>query len=284
MIATCTDVPVHALADDHSLVAALDVAGYDASLIPWDDPKHDWRADDLVVIRSTWDYTLRREAFLAWTRSVPRLLNSSEVVEWNTDKRYLQELADAGIPIVPTSWSQSAESLAALPDCGEFVIKPTVSAGARDTRRFGQGDRIAAQAHLESIVGAGKVAMIQPYVTQIETEGETALVFIGGRFSHAMRKGPLLKLGAAALNAETFAQDMSLRTATPQQRALAESVLALVPGGPKRLLYARVDVVPSESGEPMLIELEVTEPSLFLTEAPGTVDTLVAAIGSSLAG
>ena len=170
--------------------SALREAGHAVDLVRWDDDAVDWASYDLAVVRSCWDYAWRLEEFLAWAADVSdgatRLRNPVEVLRWNTDKTYLREVERAGLPVVPTVWDPTrAEE---LPDAAEWVVKPSVSAGSRDTARW--ADPVDVLAHVAGLVGAGRTAMVQPYLTSVDDAGETAMLFIGGRFSHAVRKGP----------------------------------------------------------------------------------------------
>ncbi|PZS33044.1 MAG: hypothetical protein DLM59_07095, partial [Pseudonocardiales bacterium] len=153
----------------------------------------DWDAFDLSVVRSTWDYTDRHERFLAWADSVPRLHNPAGVLRWNTDKHYLGELAAAGVPVVPTDFVEPGEQVR-LPGSGEYVVKPAVSAGGRDTARYGSGQTAAARTHMAALLAAGRTVMVQPYLGRVAEEGETTLIYLGGVFSHGARTGELLSL------------------------------------------------------------------------------------------
>lgn len=262
LLATCAEVPA---GDDDEQVAidALRTAGIDARPAVWDDPAVDWSAADLVVVRSTWDYNQRRAEFLAWARSVPRLANPADVLDWNSDKTYLRQLGDAGLPVVPTSWYEPGDKVHDHP--GDLVVKPTVSAGAKDTRRH--RDAASARAHAEQLLAAGRPVMVQPYVAGVDSAGETGLVWMADRFSHAFRKGALLAAGAEATGGLYAVEEIGARNPSPGEREAAERVLdalaALSPAGRDELLYARVDLVPDPSGEPLLLELELTEPSLW---------------------
>lgn len=258
-------------ADAVPLLAALASRGLDAELVPW-DAEAEWEAFDLVVVRSTWDYTLRPAEFLAWAAKLPRLANRADVLAWNTDKRYLRDLAAAGVPVVPTLWDP-----AELPEWPDYVIKPAVSAGARDTARWSAGEAVQAKAHLERLLAAGKTVMVQPYLDAIDTAGETALVFIDGEFSHGARKEPILKPGAGIT-------ELNGGTITPREPSRAELALArqVLQAAPDDLLYARVDLIPGPDGSPVLLELELTEPQLFLRQAPGAVDRFADAIARRL--
>ncbi|WBB75468.1 hypothetical protein O7602_08135 [Micromonospora sp. WMMD1128] len=275
--------------DDRLVLGPLAARGVTADIAVWDDPTVDWAAYDLVVLRSPWDYALRRDEFVAWARTVPALTNPADVVAWNTDKRYLAELSAAGVPTVPTVWIRPGESWTP-PAGGEHVLKPAVSAGSQDTGRYDLADpehRELASAHVRRLGDAGRVTMVQPYLDAVDTAGETALLYLAGpsglAFSHAIRKGPMLTgpdLGGAALYKE---ERIDARAATDEQRAVAEKVLAAVPGGADRLLYARVDLIPGPDGSPVLVELELTEPSLFVGYADGAPDRLADAVTTHLA-
>ena len=262
--------------DDEPFRDALLARGVDAVPAVWDDPGQDWASYDLVVVRSTWDYTDRLGDFLAWARAVPRLANPANVLEWNTDKTYLRGHAEGGVPVVPTRWAASPVSLRELAgDWDDVVVKPHVSAGARDTVHCAAGSA-EGQALLEQIVASGRIAMVQPYLVSVEGYGERSLVHVEGTFAHAVRRNP-------ALSTDGFTRyDAARVEPTEEELALARRVLDAV-GEP--LLYARVDVVPGPDGTPLLIELELTEPQLFLrfNEPAGALlaDAAVARAGSA---
>lgn len=289
-LATCSALP-NLDTDDASVVGALEARGIDAAIAVWDDPDVDWAAFDAVVIRNTWDYTERPREFVAWARSVPRLINPAEVVAWNVDKSYQRALERAGLPIVPTIWldpERNFDSRAIhtrFPAFGDFVIKPTISAGSRDTGRY-QADvtpsRALAITHAKNLLQAGRHVMIQRYLKQVDTVGETALVFFDGELSHAVRKEPLLD-GPYRSDGELYkVETMSAREASSAEREVAERVVAalpgLVPGVDGPLLYARVDLIPDDEGNPVVLELELTEPSLFLAMSPGALDRFADAV------
>jgi hypothetical protein len=261
-------------------LAALGISGVPAV---WDDPKVDWSVFELAVVRSCWDYHHRRDEFLDWSRRVPRLVNSAEILEWNTDKRYLRELADSGVPIVPTVWLEP-ERQWILPDHGEWVIKPAVSLASLDTGRYlmtDPGQRRQAVEHVRRLQRAGRTVMVQPYLAGVDTEGETSIVYIGGSYSHALRRRAILDgpdNGIDRRFQDNWEHDLQRQQPTEAQARLARQALAAVPGGPDRLLYARVDLLPGPDGAPVLIELELTEPALFISFADGAVERFAAAI------
>ena len=190
-IATFAAMPPE-FTDDERVADALVDLGAEVAHLPWDDAGADWPAYDAVVIRSTWDYAFRRDEFVAWAESVgARLHNSPAVVRWNSDKRYLAGLAEAGIPVVETAFVGNGDPPSAV--AGEVVVKPTVSGGARDTGRFAAGRHPEALALIERIHASGKIAMVQPYVKSVDTVGETAIVCLDGEPSHVLRKRAVLR-------------------------------------------------------------------------------------------
>lgn len=264
LLATCAEVP-DGDDDDRLGADALRGAGLDVGFAVWDDPAVDWAAPDLVVVRSTWDYARRHADFLRWARAVPRLANSADVLAWNTDKRYLAGLAGAGLPVVPTSWYEPGDPVP--PPAGPVVVKPTVSAGSRDTRRH--DDPVAAQAHAGDLLAAGRPVMLQPYLDAVDTAGETGLVYLAGTYSHAFGKAALLGADSAATDALFAPEEITEREPGDAELRVGEQALDAVAaqGVSVRsdLLYARVDLVPDTDGAPLLLELELTEPSLFLS-------------------
>jgi glutathione synthase/RimK-type ligase-like ATP-grasp enzyme len=250
----------------------------------WDDPSERWDDVRLVVIRSTWDYAERRDAFLEWCAAVPRVLNSVPVVTWNTDKTYLRMLAAAGVPIVPTTWFGTVSGAAdvVLPE-GPLVVKPVVSSGSQRTARYGPSDGAAARDHVERLLAEGRAVMVQPYVTSVDAGGETGLVYIDGSFSHAIGKGPLLRASGVVTDELWAVEDITPRTPAADELAVAETTLDALPWSRTELLYARVDLVRVDDGSPALLELELTEPSLFLGLGPGAASRLAAAVSTRLA-
>lgn len=278
-LATCKEISQYD-EDAPALLAALAAQPLAVESVDWDDPAADWAAYDLVVITSTWDYVPRREEFLAWTQQVPQLLNTPEIVRWNTYKGYLDDLASAGVPVVPTAFLAPGDPVE-LPVAGEYVVKPAVGAGARDTSRYSTEEAADATAHIARLHHRGITAMVQPYLAAIDTQGESALLYLGGEYSHCVRKGPLLEAGAGDPGDAYREPTIAAASADPAQLEVAEQALQAVPGGPDQLLYARVDLLPGPSGSPVILELELTEPSLFLTHSPGAPARYAAAIAEA---
>jgi O-ureido-D-serine cyclo-ligase len=253
------------------LVAAFAAQGAHAQITVWDDPQVDWRGFDVALLRSAWDYTERIGEFLAWVERAAlatRLINPADVVRWNCDKHYLLDLERAGLPIVPSDFIEPADDPAAHLEeflarhgCTELVVKPAVGAGSRDARRHHGDAREEILGHVRPLLAAGRSVLIQPYLSSVDRHGETGLVYIGGSFSHAFRKGALLPLGAAATGKLFAAEQIAARTPTAEERAVGERVLAGIPFSD--LLYARIDLIHEGEEAPCVLELELTEPSLY---------------------
>jgi glutathione synthase/RimK-type ligase-like ATP-grasp enzyme len=250
----------------------------------WDVEGFDWSGFDAVVVRSTWDYQHRRAEFLRWAGRVPRIFNRAELLAWNTDKRYLADLAAGGVETVPTTFADPGEK-PRWPHAPEVVVKPSISAGSKDTARFAVADpaeRERARALLGAIHASGRTAMIQPYVENIDERGETALVYFDGDFSHAIRKAPLLKPGEGPVEGLFAPEKIEPRAASDAERELGDGVVKMIGDHFGTPLYARVDLVPGNDGAPLLLELELTEPSLFLAHAYGAAERLTAAVAARL--
>lgn len=203
-----------------------------------------------MLVRSTWDHHLRRDEFLSWTQRCRAKSNPTDVLRWNSDKRYLRDLRDARVPIVPTVFAEPGRPLT-IPRgwTGDVVVKPAVSASAGDTGRDANGSPEAATL-AASLHAAGRVVMAQPYQSRIETEGENSWIYLGGEFSHAVAKGPLLTLHGtrAAAGDDATPATNTVTTETPSQVAVAEAALAAAPTGSSDLTYARVDLIPATTG------------------------------------
>jgi glutathione synthase/RimK-type ligase-like ATP-grasp enzyme len=265
------------------VIPALHARGVTAVAEIWDHPSVRWAEYRLVVVRSTWDYADRRDEFLRWSAALPRVRNAVDVLAWNTDKLYLRELAVAGIRVVPTTWIApgTPPSHIVLPR-EQVVIKPAISAGARNTVRFDADAGESAAAMVARLLAEGRTVMVQPYVTAVDRDGETALIYFAGAFSHAIRKGPLLREPGRSSRELWAPETITARQPALDERALAEDVLDALRWSRSGLLYARVDLVRGEDGTPMLLELELTEPSLFLAHGDGAAERFADAIVRAL--
>ena len=299
-LATCAELP-DLDPDDQLLRDELVGRGIPVDVAVWDDPTIDWASYQHVVVRSTWDYTERQAQFVDWTRRVEQtseLLNPADVIAWNTDKTYLADLEERGLPIVPTIWLDPATNMTSrainsrLPAFGEFVIKPTISAGSRDTGRYDASatqQQMLAITHAKNLMAVGRHVMLQRYLRGVDTVGETGLVFLDGVFSHAVRKSALLSgpfrpadLDGALYRGEVIAP----REPSAEEREVGgrvvEALADIFPGARQPFLYTRVDVIPDEEGKPVILEVELTEPSLFFQHGPGSAERAADAIAARL--
>lgn len=286
-IALITAVAAFSLDEDLApLRQALEALGVEAQVLAWDDPSVSWARFDAALLRSPWDYTERLDEFLAWAARVSTqttLLNPLAVVRANTDKHYLGALAAQGLAVVPSRFVEPGEDAAgklaaflaefAQP---EFVVKPAVGAGSRDAQRYGREQVAAATAHVQRLVDAQRSVLMQPYLDAVDRDGETALMFFDGEFSHAIRKAPLLFRDQGPTSALFAPEKITPRKPGEDELALARAVLAALPEGP--LAYARVDLIRDADGSPRLLELELTEPSLFFLYADGSAARFAASL------
>ena len=265
------------------LLEAVRAAGIVVDEVCWDDESIDWSTYDQVVIRSTWDYHRRYDEFMQWVRTVgavSKISNSLDVITWNTDKHYLAEVAAMGLPVVPTVFIEPGqedglEHVRELLTQGDVVVKPAISAGSNDTERHSHIN--AAQQHISEVLSAQRSVMLQPYMADVDVESETGLVFIDGKFSHAFAKGALLaqeKNMSGGLYAE---EEIGVRQPTAEQLLIGERAVKWLTSRFGKLLYARVDLLPTARG-PVIIEIELTEPSLYLLLHPGAAAELANAL------
>jgi hypothetical protein len=287
-IATSADHP-SIQPDDAHLAASLERLGVLPVVCVWNDPAVDWSAFDAVLIRTIWDYFKHHAAFLDWLDRLDRLgiptINDSALLRWNSDKRYLRDLDRAGVPIVPTTFVEPGEAVASAlteDEALDVIVKPAVSAGSNDTARYRAGERDAAQAHLARLKSEGRVAMVQPYQPAVDENGETALLYFDGRFSHAIRKGAIFAGGPQMVGGLFAREDIRAREPSAVERGVGDAALRaaaeVLPAETAPLLYARVDLVPLADGSPGVLELELCEPSVFVGHAEGGAERFAAAI------
>lgn len=274
------------------LHAALSDRGVLSTTVDWHDSDFDWTVTDLAIIRSTWDYTTHFEEFLEWTRCVSKqtqLMNPAGVIHWNAHKHYLLDLESSGVGIVPTlmlepfpaptrhTVTELIASLTEKNDVDAVVVKPAISAGGRDTERHSLTSIESLISHVEAILSSGRPVMIQPYMKRIESEDETGLVFIGGVYSHAFKKGAMLHVPSRYVEGHYRKERISPYQPSERELKFARDVIELLPSllpdiDQSQLLYARIDLIPGEDGTPLLLELELTEPSLFCAIHPESAE------------
>jgi glutathione synthase/RimK-type ligase-like ATP-grasp enzyme len=272
--------------------AALEELGVEARTQVWDDPAVDWSAYDLLVVNGTWDNIHRVDEFLSWTERVTgagvAMVNSPATLRWNIDKRYLRDLERDGVPTVPTLWVEPGP---AAPDPaglefpeGEVVVKPAISGGGFLTARYGPDEHAVARRHIADLVEGGRTAMVQRYQPSVDVVGETGLIFLGGAFSHAMHKDPMIRPGVGATQSLIDNQVVTAATAEPAQLAVAAHALAAAERRLGPTAYARVDLVERTDGQPALLELELLDPVLFFITHPAGAGRFARVLVAALTG
>jgi O-ureido-D-serine cyclo-ligase len=269
--------------DQPPLERALAESGARVTVADWDDPGVEWGAFDLAVLRSTWDYTTRLADFLAWASEVSartQLVNPLPIVRWNVDKHYLRDLERAGVPTIASRFIEPGEDAGAQSrrwlsefETDEVVVKPAVGAGSKDAQRHDRTDLDAIREHAQRLLDERRSVLIQPYLKSVDQRGETALLFYAGEYSHAVCKGPLLKRGDAGVEGLFAPEKITPRVPTADELDTAQRVVAAIPFGTPP--YARVDLIQDDRGVPHVLELELTEPSMFFMHAPGAAERFV---------
>ena len=280
ILATASDYPL--TPSDALLADALETLGARVTAESWDAISPSASNGALVVLRSTWDYHRRPAEFRAWVEAwcdtPPALWNPPATVLWNMDKVYLRDLTERGVALPPTRWTQpgeppDVEGFLAETGAAAVVVKPRVSATAWGTLLLDAGADIQS-ADPAPLLSSG--AVIQAFVPEIRTRGELSLVYVGGRFRHAVRK----RTAAGDFRVQSeFGGGIEAYEAGDEERAFGEAVLA---AARHSWLYARVDLVQTGGG-PVLMELELIEPSLFFEFGPGAATALADAILRSAA-
>lgn len=256
--------------DDPILLDALERAGHEPLHWRWDDETVDWTSVDIALVRSPWDYYTRALEFRAWLEMVPEqttLVNPPHVLEWNLDKRYLRELSEAGLPVVPTTYVAEVHNLVAAMEPiwesgASAIVKPVVSGGSWGLHHVEPGQDLV----VDPEQGPW---MVQPFVREVETEGELAVIVLGGEVHHGIRKVPAA--GDFRVQAE-FGGKNTVEDPDAEARSLALAVLEASPGP---CTYARIDMI-RRAGRLEVMEAELIEPELFLVLVPAAADRLVA--------
>lgn len=279
-LVTYRDLPALS-SDDQLLLDALCNRGIEAIPAVWDDASVDWALIDVCVLRSTWDYHLRQDEFIAWVRRVTPLTaiwNGAEAIEWNSHKSYLRDLSDRGVPIVPTTWIEQGtpadlRTLITLREWDRVVIKPAVSASAHETILVGRADVEEGQQHLDRLLPTRDM-LVQPFLPSVEEYGERSLIYINGELTHAVSRPPVLGNSASRGEPNTLVEPASDELELTRRTLQAATFPTL---------YARIDIVRDTHDKACLMELELIEPSLWLSLAPQAVDRFVQAISARAA-
>jgi glutathione synthase/RimK-type ligase-like ATP-grasp enzyme len=262
---------------------ALERLGLSVNRTYWDDPNYDWGQTRAVVFRTIWDYFERFDEFWPWLQRIQnqtQLINPMELLEWNIDKAYLFDLAQRGIPVVPSvlvkkGETRSLSAMAAQNNWTDLVVKPTIAGGGYLTYKYGADELDQRQTQFDALV-QDRDMLVQGYIPSITTRGEASLMVFGGVFTHSILKRA--KTGDFRVQ-DDFGGSVHPYEHTPDDVALAQKVMAQCSGVPA---YGRVDIVWNEHNQPMVSELEIIEPELWVRNAPWSADYFAKAIANKL--
>lgn len=261
--------------------------GHKVTACIWDDESVDWSKFDISIMRSAWDYHLKKEQFYAWMDKVAtqsKLLNPPALMKWSSHKSYLKELGEANLPVVETLWVEKGGQANGLFDKLQWqktIVKPAVGLSTFGVKKIvinenGSPSKAGikeAEEHANELAKTEDV-MIQPFLASVDDYGERALIFLNGEYSHTIRKTSFQHLAPGGQAGET-----SVAT-DAEEVAVAKQVVGYLS---QRPLYARVDLVRDSAGKPLVLELELVEPSLFLSFHPpaavGFADALERVVG-----
>lgn len=279
--------------DEAGLPDALADRGLDPRIAVWDDPDVDWSEAGVVVVRSVRDYAKKRQQFLEWAESIPRILNHADVIRWNTDKHYLQELEQRGLPVIPTTWLEPDRHLTKhqvhtrFPAYGDFVVKPAVSSGGRGTGRYSSTDarsRSEAVEHAMYELGRGRSVMVQRYVESVDQVGELSLVYFNGMPAYTVEKEPMLH--PRFRSTKTLTEEVArVYDASEEEWRWGEKIRTALHGyirdrmgRDELLLFNRVDVVRDGKGGFYVMEISLIDGKLYLTDIEDATDRFADAI------
>jgi glutathione synthase/RimK-type ligase-like ATP-grasp enzyme len=283
-IATCTQFPT-VYPDDAYFVSVLERLGVEPVVCIWNDPLVDWTIFDAVLIRTVWDYFRHYPAFLAWLDTLDRLgvptINDTHLIRWNSEKRYLLDIEQQGVPIIPTRVAPAGRLPEMLASAGEgdLIIKPSVSGGAWHTVRGTPGttafkDAVAA-------LPGNLDFLVQPFVPEIATNGEWSLLYFAGAYSHAVIKHPAS--GDYRVQEEHGGTAIQATPDAAIVQAADKALAAVAALGYREQAYARVDGV-IIGNQFRIMELELVEPMLHLAIRPEAAERFAAHVLTRLQG
>ncbi len=270
--------------DEQGLPDALRERGMEPRIAVWDDPSVNWEEAGVVVVRSVRDYAADVNAFVRWARSVPRILNSADTMSWNVDKHYLQELAARGLPTIPTVWLEPSQNLSKqqihsrFPVTGDFVVKPAISSGGRGTGRYTANDarsRGEAIEHACYELAQGRSVMVQRYLREIDSQGETSLIYLNGIPAYQVEKEPMLHSGFRSAGDGAVVEEVAKLSAASEEtwrwgeriRTALHGYIKDHSGKDELLLFNRVDIVRGDENsthEFYVMEVSLIDGSLYL--------------------
>ena len=271
------------LSEDELLSIELLKRGISTQRVDWSDDQVDWTKADAAVVRTTWDYFNRFKTFDRWLDRVSQLIpfiNTIELLRWNMDKHYLLDLEARGFPIVPSIFIEKGESrsLAEIHTSSgwdEVILKPCVSGTARHTYRLDSRNSAAHEGILAELLQEESM-MLQEFHDTILDRGEVSHMVMNGNYTHSVlkqSKGDDFRIQA------NFGGTIHKYTASDKEKSLAESVFASCTPCP---VYGRLDIMWNAAGEPMIGELEIIEPDLWMRMSPDSAEQFAIGIANKL--
>ena len=250
--------------EDGLVMEALEKLGLQTKKVAWSDSSFDWSQTKIALFRTTWDYAEKFTEFSDWLMEVSMktiLINDYETVIWNLDKHYLEDLQRAGVNIVKTCFLEPGDqrTLKAIHEelgWEQTVLKPAISAAAKDTYKLNPSNWNEYEEVYSSLI-RDESMLLQPFQTSVIERGEISLMLIGGEYTHAVLK--VAKSGDFRVQ-DDFGGTVEHYDPTTEEIALAKAAVEACEIKP---LYARVDIVTDNSGNPAISELELVEPEMW---------------------
>lgn len=271
------------LTEDGLVMAAMERKGLKVRKVSWSDSSVDWSAARAAIFRSTWDYFDRYDEFKPWferTSMKLQFINPLAILKWNMDKHYLQDLANKGIPVIPSRFIEQGDDeplVTHVKRSGweELILKPCVSGCARHTYRFSANRTEALEETFRSLI-QGESMMLQEFHPSIIERGEVSHMVMGGQYTHSILKQA--KEGDFRVQ-DDFGGSVAFYSANEEEKRFAENVFKACQPSP---LYGRADIMWDAQGQPMVSELELIEPELWFRMNPEAADVLAEAVLASL--
>ena len=263
------------LREDELVINALKEKNLSVVKKDWNDSIFDWETTRSILFRSTWDYFDKFELFKKWfnkTKNKCLMINSTETIEWNIDKHYLLDLQEHQIPIPNSEFIKRGSSidlslLMQKKNWNEIVVKPTISGAAKNTYRLKEEEIIQFGPTWEKLIYKEDF-IVQEFQNNVITEGEVAMIVIGGKFTHAVLKKA--KEGDFRVQ-DDFGGSIAIYNPSEEMVKLAEKCIRILTPIPS---YARVDIIWDNLRELAVSELELIEPELWFRLNPNAAQKL----------
>lgn len=251
--------------EDSELLFFLQQKGLQIDAVVWNDETINWKNYDIILIKSPWDYHEKISLFYAWLENIKslglKMLNPIDIIKWNSNKRYLDDIFKAGLPVIPSIYLDKGtqiptdSSLFRQLKTNKIVIKPCISAGANNTIIIEEAS-IVEQSDAINLLLSEDEYIVQPFIKEV-SEGEWSFIFFNGHYSHCALKVP--KQGDFRVQHH---HGGSILYPEPKPKYIQQAE-KYVQEFAKGTLYARVDGILIDDTL-FLMEIELIEPYLFL--------------------